>query len=61
MSNWGIWPTDDGEQHIVPCDERSNVIGGHIRSAACHCDPVPDADEPLVIIHNDPERGGFNA
>lgn len=61
MSLWGVWPTDDGEQHIVPCDERNNVLGGHRQSIACFCNPVPDPQEPLVIVHNDRERGGYNA
>jgi hypothetical protein len=62
MSGWGhIVDVSLGEKHVVPCDRDGTVVGGHIASRACHCRPRPDAHDPSVILHNDPQRGGSRA
>jgi hypothetical protein len=61
VSGWGPWPDPNtGDVHIVPCDRERNVLGSHVQAPNCHCSPIRLADEPHVIVHNDPERGGFN-
>ncbi len=62
MSCWGTWPDlDSGEIHVVPCDEQKNVLGGHTKTRECFCKPVRDEIDPLLVVHFDKERGGFNA
>jgi hypothetical protein len=53
----------DGMLHVAPCkgegDDR--MVGGHVLRADCFCKPKFDEEHPNLLIHNDPERGGFNA
>lgn len=63
MSLWTIkWAEDDGlEWHVVPCDDEGRVIGGHRLRKNCQCGPRRDDEVPALIVHFDPERGGYNA
>lgn len=43
--------TDDDETdavHVMPVGDGRE----HMSSSACWCAPVPDAEDPLVIVHN---------
>lgn len=61
MSYWGVWRSyTSDELHVVPCDEDGNVIA-HVCTTECWCKPVPDGEVPDMFVHNDPERGGYNA
>jgi hypothetical protein len=66
VSLWGQWTErgDDGSivaVHVVPCDNDRRVLNKHEQSETCWCKPRRDDNEPRVIVHNDPQRGGFDA
>lgn len=62
MSGWGPWHDEETRiTHIVPCDSERNVLGEHIKSAACWCNPKPSTIQAYTLVHQDRERGGFNA
>lgn len=67
MSRWAtVVPRDRTlEVHVVPIDDHDKIANGHVCTLACWCRPVLDelayARGGLLISHNDPERGGYNA
>lgn len=61
MSLWGVFENHEHEQHVMPSTKDGTVLNNHVAARDCWCKPVPDRDVPTVIVHNDPERGGFNA
>lgn len=64
MSYWGRFhPSGIDEEHIAPCsDDGKRMIGNHtFEGVDCWCKPRRDDEFSHLIIHNDKERGGFNA
>jgi hypothetical protein len=60
MSKWGhFYDTPDGSMHVAPCDKQGNLLEPHILSETCQC--KPDWIDNKYWVHNDPEKGGFNA
>lgn len=62
MSWWAIWRADDS-LHVAPCHSEGDdrIVGGHVLHQDCFCKPKFDDEHTDLLIHNDPERGGFNA
>lgn len=67
MSRWATFIPDAApdEVHVVPIDAEDVILNGHVCTRHCPCGPVLDetayATGGLVIVHHDPERGGYNA
>lgn len=64
MSRWAVWRAGaDGSLHVAPCNDEDDdkLVGGHVLAANCFCKPKFDEQNPDMLIHNDPERGGCNA
>lgn len=62
MSAWGVFENHDThERHVMPADDKGFVLGEHVARRDCWCKPKQDEEAASVLIHNDPERGGFNA
>jgi hypothetical protein len=57
---WGVFDALDthGELHVMPCDTHGQVLGGHVASWRCQCEPqIVDGCDPrthrLAFTHND--------
>ena len=66
MSLWAPFKQprrDDGlvDVHVCPVDSDGHVVGGHELTPHCICRPRRDRYEPHLLVHWDPERGGYNA
>jgi hypothetical protein len=64
VSKWVIEENDGStpsQFHVLPVDEWGVVVPPHVRHDECKCAPSRDPEQPRIVIHHDPERGGFNA
>jgi hypothetical protein len=61
VSAWGIFHTDSDDRHVLPVDPHGFVLNWHCADLACWCQPHRDAIDTTIVIHNDRERGGFDA
>lgn len=64
MSEWCVFvvPRDEGREiHVAPCDAKGMILAPHIGTPSCLCRPRQDAECVDVWLHNDAERGGYNA
>jgi hypothetical protein len=62
MSKWAVITAFDGNVHVVPCNEQTGgPLHPHVLTESCICEPRRDAEEPELLIHFDPERGGYDA
>lgn len=58
MSKWGTYRCEccfDG--HVAPCTDEGDLLGDHILTPLCPCEPQYDRCCDLWV-HNDRERGG---
>jgi len=58
---WGVVTSDEGELHVMPCDEDGGLLPEHVLSTHCYCGPRQDVEVECLWIHQDPERGGADA
>lgn len=49
----------DNHIHIVPVDEAGRVVNGHWLKYDCQCKPKMNEEDPEMLVHFDPNRGGF--
>lgn len=62
MSMWGVFEnTQTQERHVMPSGADGEILNGHVAARDCWCKPKQDEEAASLLIHNDPERGGFNA
>jgi hypothetical protein len=63
VAKWGVFLACDTdrviEKHVLPVDEEGHAL--HVPSRNCQCKPRQDVEEPRLWIHNDPEKGGYDA
>ena len=62
MSLWGVVENHEThERHVLPVGADGELLNGHVAARDCYCKPRQDEEAASVLIHNDPERGGFNS
>lgn len=61
MSMWGNFRSLlDERLHCAPCGKDGRVLPPHVLDLACQCKPTQDAEQPELVIHHDPQRGGVD-
>jgi hypothetical protein len=43
-----------GRLHVAPLGEDGALDPGHLLATYCPCQPHPDAEQPQMLIHNEP-------
>jgi hypothetical protein len=69
VSKWGVFQWDEFTRHVAPCDDDGGPTHPHIIDTSCFCKPQVwfrdatqgDGEKPWLWVHNDRERGGYNA
>jgi hypothetical protein len=58
--HWGVFESETGVAHIIPCTKAGVIERPHIVHVSCSCKPLPDPDTStrLILVHNDPEVEG---
>lgn len=57
MSYWGIFHSDVGKIHVMPCDAKlREAVNDHVARTDCWCKPTRDYLASDLWHHHDPER-----
>lgn len=63
MRQWGVYESADELPQVMPCDAEGFVIGGHLASRFCWCQPTishnarQDGQRVSVLVHHEEEKG----
>ena len=49
---YGVFQTDDGKVHVIPCDVDGNILMPHVVGEQCTCYPEEHEDDERIIVHN---------
>lgn len=61
MSQWGVFYEEDGTRHVAPVLPDGRLTVKHSLHEYCPCGPKLESENPRIIVHQDPEKGGHNS